>query len=179
MSKATLFIAALSALSISTLSHASQICASQTLVPDTTPTEQFVVNADGTVCDKQTNLMWQRCTFGQVYNSDNGSCDNVAQELSWQQALQTANAQEFAGYSDWHLPNVKELASIVEHSCVKPSINETVFLATLEKNYWSSTTVEGTPANAWLLSFGDGKVSNVFNKSAQAYVRLVRYTFCE
>ncbi|KAF7788702.1 hypothetical protein PRUB_a1744 [Pseudoalteromonas rubra] len=179
MNKVILTIVALGAVGVSQVANASQICASEGPVPDTTPSDQFVVNADGTVCDKQTNLMWQRCTFGQVYNSESSSCDNVAQELSWQQALQTASAQEFAGYSDWHLPNVKELASIVEHRCVKPSINETIFLETLEKNYWSSTTVEGTPANAWLFSFGDGKVSNVFNKSAQAYVRLARYAFCE
>ncbi|WP_125558368.1 DUF1566 domain-containing protein [Pseudoalteromonas rubra] len=179
MKKLILCAVSLGGLSVSQVVSASQICASEGPVPDTTPSEQFVVNADGTVCDKQTNLMWQRCTFGQVYNSESSSCDNVAQELSWQQALQTASAQEFAGYSDWHLPNVKELASIVEHRCVKPSINETIFLETLEKNYWSSTTVEGTPANAWLFSFGDGKVSNVFNKSSQAYVRLARYAFCE
>ncbi|TMP37751.1 DUF1566 domain-containing protein [Pseudoalteromonas rubra] len=174
-----LILTAIASASVSYSAVASQICASASLVPDTTPKAQFEIKDDGTVCDKQTNLMWQRCSFGQIYNNDSGSCDNVAQELSWQQALQTANAQEFAGYSDWHLPNVKELASIVEHRCVKPAINEEVFLATLEKNYWSSTTVEGTPGNAWLFSFGDGKVSNVFSKNSTAYVRLVRYAFCE
>ena len=32
----------------------------------TTPTDRFTVNADGTVSDTETGLMWQRCSYSQT-----------------------------------------------------------------------------------------------------------------
>lgn len=62
----------------------------------------FVDNADGTVTDRATGLMWAQ--------ADSGS------GMLWQAALDYAEGSSLAGYNDWRLPNAKELQSIVDYS---------------------------------------------------------------
>ncbi|WP_413693818.1 DUF1566 domain-containing protein [Psychromonas sp. KJ10-2] len=62
---------------------------------------QFVKNTDGTVTDKATGLMWQ--------STDDGKRRN------WQDSLAYAENAEYAGHSDWRLPSIKELQSIVQY----------------------------------------------------------------
>ncbi len=62
----------------------------------------FVDNGNGTVSDLNTGLMWQQADDGNFYN--------------WEDALFYAENLEFAGYSDWRLPNPKELHSIVDYT---------------------------------------------------------------
>ncbi|MBX3027856.1 DUF1566 domain-containing protein [bacterium] len=45
--------------------------------------------------------------------------------------------------------------------------------ATQSNNYWSSTTYQNNPTNAWNVNFNDGNV-NANNKSNTFYVRAVR-----
>jgi hypothetical protein len=63
---------------------------------------EFVDNTDGTITDKATGLMWKQ--------DDNG------EGLLWQDALSYAEEVEFAGHSDWRLPDAKELQSIVDYT---------------------------------------------------------------
>ncbi len=65
-------------------------------------TNSFVDNGDGTITDEATGLMWMQ--------DDNG------EGILWQDALVYAEGKEFAGYSDWRLPDVKELQSIVDYT---------------------------------------------------------------
>lgn len=44
---------------------------------------------------------------------------------------------------------------------------------TQSNNYWSSTTYQNNPTNAWIVNFNDGNV-NANNKSNNNYVRAVR-----
>ncbi len=62
----------------------------------------FTGNGDGTVSDHSTGLMWQQAD------------DGVPRD--WENALSYAESLELAGYSDWRLPNAKELQSIVDYS---------------------------------------------------------------
>ncbi len=59
-------------------------------------------NGDGTITDRATGLMWIK--------EDNG------EGISWQAALSYAENMEYAGFSDWRLPDAKELQSIVDYS---------------------------------------------------------------
>ena len=77
-----------------------------------TPNSRFVVNANGTVLDLQTELMWMRCSVGQ--SNDENQCLGGPLELTWSDALSEAEKSGFAGFSDWYLPNIKELSSITE-----------------------------------------------------------------
>ncbi|MEJ6474400.1 DUF1566 domain-containing protein [Pseudoalteromonas piscicida] len=152
----------------------ASFCQAQTCVDTGISTSRFTVNADGTVLDSETGLMWQRCNYGQSYNSSSQSCEDNAQQLTWSQALTVAQQDNFAGYTDWQLPNVKELASIVFHQCVTPAIDINVFPTTKSNNYWSATTYGSQPEFAWVYQFADGK-NNPTVKTADAFVRLVRY----
>lgn len=62
----------------------------------------FIDNNDGTISDLSTGLMWQKADDGQGRD--------------WKESLNYAESLDLAGYSDWRLPNAKELQSIVDYS---------------------------------------------------------------
>jgi len=65
----------------------------------------FVDHGDGTISDLATGLMW--------------SAEDSGEGMNWEDALKWAqeqNAANHLGYSDWRLPSVKELQSIVDYS---------------------------------------------------------------
>ena len=140
-----------------------------TAIPAGAPTSRFEDNGDGTVTDFRTGLMWMRCALGQSWNG--ATCTGSPTRYSWADALAGAQA-DFAGHSDWRLPNVKELLSIVERRCFNPSINETVFPATVPGVYWSSTpSVAGIGTEAYSVSFIQGSDGG---EDKAALTRLVR-----
>lgn len=62
----------------------------------------FVDVGDGTVTDLSTGLMWRQ--------ADSGAA------LSWEAALDHAETLDFAGHTDWRLPNAKELQTLVDYT---------------------------------------------------------------
>jgi len=106
----------------------------------------FVDNADGTVTDLSTGLMWQQ--------------DDSVLGKDFQDALDYAENLSLAGHDDWRLPNAKELHSILDYSrspatdgtaAIDPVFNCTGI--TDEEGgsdfpfYWSSTTHVNMSAN--------------------------------
>jgi hypothetical protein len=65
----------------------------------------FADNGDGTVTDNATGLVWAQ--------NDSGSGMNWEDALAW---VQQMNDENYLGYSDWRLPNAKEMQSIVDYS---------------------------------------------------------------
>lgn len=143
-------------------------------VTQTTATARFTMHTDGTVSDNITGLMWQTCSYGQSYDLTTNSCLNSIVKVNWQEALRAAVNDRTGAYKDWQVPNNKELASILEHSCVTPSINETVFLGNLSENYWTSTSGIGDKTSAWVYTFDRG-LNSLHDKESFVYLRLVRY----
>ncbi|MFY8298627.1 DUF1566 domain-containing protein [Pseudoalteromonas sp. SS15] len=164
----------------------AQVCFSDAANPVgfVDPSERFEINeTDGIVLDRSTGLMWQQCEVGLNYNADNKTCIGSTQKLTWQQALLEANDNSHAGFTDWHVPNIKELASIIDHSCVSPALPQLelgVFLFSNELisgeegDYWSSTTVTLEPQYAWTFQVSDGK-NRYLKKTQTGRLRLVRY----
>jgi len=154
---------------------ATQTCVGT--ITASTPTADFVDHGNGTVTHTKTGLMWKQCSEGL---SGAGCATGTAIKYTWQGALlaaQTLNAAGgFAGFTDWRVPNIKELASIVETQCLTPSVNTTIFPNTISAMYWSASPVSYSPIEAWLLDFFDGQNTRI-NKNGNAgtyYVRLVR-----
>ena len=145
----------------------------------TAPDSRYTDNGNGTVTDNQTGLMWKQCSEG-LSNSDNAvpACDTgSAITYTWQGALshaQTVNSASFAGHSDWRLPNVKELSSLVEMACYWPAINVNRFPNTLSSGYWSSSPVADRSASAWNVHFSVGSGGGNLKAGGHYYVRLVR-----
>jgi len=108
----------------------------------------FVSNGDGTISDLATGLMWSR--------DDSGASSADGTGMDWEAALayvQDLNDANYLGYSDWTLPNAKELQSIVDYTRSPDTTNsaaiDPIFNATAITNedgdrdwafYWTSTT---------------------------------------
>ena len=144
-----------------------------TITP-TTPTADFTDNGNGTVTHNKTGLMWKQCTEGL---SGVGCAAGTTAVYTWQNAMNqatAANTAAFAGFSDWRLPNQKELFSIVEQQCSIPSVNATIFPATVSGGfYWSSSSYAANGALALGIVFNYG-MSGSSSKTLTNYVRLVR-----
>ena len=149
---------------------ANQVCNPN--IPASTPSERFTVHGDGTASDNRTGLMWKRCAEGQS-GSDCATGSDTWH--TWQWALELADRHSYAGYSDWRLPNIKELASIVELRCYSPAVNLEVFPSTPSSGFWSSSAGSGLSSLAWgvVFYFGHDYYSYRLN-SHHAAVRLVR-----
>jgi hypothetical protein len=68
-------------------------------------TNNFNDNGDGTVSDAATGLMWDQ-------NGSEGG-------MNWEEAfdyVMSKNSENYLGFSDWRLPDAKELHSIVDYS---------------------------------------------------------------
>lgn len=153
----------------------AQDCRTETEVPSTTPASRFQDNYDATVTDQSTGLMWARCPEGL---SGTGCADGTAATFTWEAALIRARDSGLAGYTDWRLPNIKELSSIVEERCINPAINLAVFPKTPASYFWSASPGAYGGYQAWLVHFSYGDVNtNLRSNSYQNYgchVRLVR-----
>ncbi len=118
----------------------------------------FVDNQDGTIQDKLTGLVWQKCS--RLLTND-ASCSGTPSAGSggWILALTYCNGLNLASRS-WRLPNINELYSILDVSvATSPTINTSIFPNTgAGPNYWSSTTLNGNAANGWLIGFAAGAI---------------------
>ena len=150
----------------------AQTCQTGSLLANT-PDAQFTIGNNGTVTDNKTGLMWKRCSEGQAW--DGSTCTGSAAIYTWQAALQQGQPSGFAGFTDWRVPNIKELRSIVELQCVDPSVNLNIFPATPFEVFWSSSTYAESSGNAWAwVIYFDYGYGNVGIKNSGYHVRLVR-----
>lgn len=114
----------------------------------------YELNEAGTiVTDNATGLMWQQADDGYTYY--------------WADALDYCEDLELGDYSDWRLPDNKELQSIVEYGTTDvPAIDTEFFDSTFNDSYgggdfagdygwyWTSTTLKDFPLNASYIAFG-------------------------
>lgn len=182
----TLIAMILALFGLPSLPALAQICNGN--MQATAPDNRYTDNEDGTVTDQRTQLMWKQCSEGR--STTVSACDTgTATSYIWQDALQqaqTINRDGFAGYQDWRVPNINELASLVEFKCYQPSINESL-LPVLGAGYWgpgiftpghwSSTPEVSYRANALQVEFEYGGFRRL-NKNfiLSSFVRLVRNT---
>jgi hypothetical protein len=111
--------------------------------------ERYVVNADDTVTDALTGLVWQRTLPSAdafVFTDAVGQCAGLS----------------VAGQHDWQLPTYIELVSLVDLAEQSPNalIDPSAFPNAPNEVYWSSTPAAGTMMTKWWsVSFLDGKTS--------------------
>jgi hypothetical protein len=129
----------------------------------------FIDSGDGTITDAATGLMWSK--------ADSGEGMDWEDSLAW---VQQRNAENYLGYSDWRLPNAKELESIVDYTRSPATTNspavDPVFETTSiidergETDYpffWTGTThadAAGTGHYAVYVAFGEalGYMNNMW-----------------
>lgn len=136
---------------------AEQTCDTQSY-PMSTPVGRFTDNGDGTLFDLEPDLTWMRCSLGQAWNGT--TCTGTPVAYTWQSAQDAASKLNreggYANRRDWRVPQISELASIVERQCSNPRINLTLFPATPPVYFWTANTQRGPgmEAFAYAISFG-------------------------
>jgi len=114
--------------------------------------------SDGTVTDNNTGLTWQQGEGGLK---------------TWEDAISYCEGLSLAGYTDWRLPNIKEIESITDYTLYNPVIDTNFFPDVETLWYWSSTIDAGLSSAAWYVYFNNGYVYNNL-KTNNYYVRCVR-----
>ncbi len=111
------------------------------------------------VTDSSTGLQWQD--------------DAVGSNMTWTAAIDYCETLTLDTYSDWRVPNLNELTSMVDNTKANPSIDTSVFQNTAPNDYWSSTTYAGGSDSAWYVYFSYGG-QYYKGKTNSGYVRCVR-----
>src|SRR5204862_6889486 len=117
------------------------------------PGQRFTDNQDGTVTDKLTKLIWLKNA-------------NAFGLRTWEQSLTDCNrvASGSHGLSDgsnpgdWHLPNIKEIESLIDYNRFGPCLPEgRPFQETIRpSSYWTSTSVAYVPSQSMFIILGVG-----------------------
>lgn len=113
------------------------------------------------IVDAATDLMWQQ----------SGSDESI----TWGRAkayINHLNEQAFAGFRDWRLPTIEELASLLEFQRYPASLFLDPHFDALQTFCWSSDELE-IEGNVWFVYFAHGYISNT-DSSSLLYVRAVR-----
>ncbi len=125
---------------------------------------RFIDNGDGTVTDTNTDLMWTKDANLKV------TC------VLWQQAIDYANNLNLYGYTDWRLPTVNELISLIDYTKYSPALPAGHPFINMQPDfYWSSTTYALYSVIMWIVSVWNGNVElNVKSHHYRIYVWPVR-----
>lgn len=93
--------------------------------------------------------------------------------MDWSTSITNCEGLEYAGHSDWRLPNIEELMSIVDYEHSSPAI-DTSFFPNMQSNYyWSGSSYAPYSYYAWYVNFYGGSVGSV-GKYSSSYVLPVR-----
>lgn len=123
------------------------------------------IGVDKIVIDLATGLMWA------ANGNEEGCVDGSA--IAWTSALGYAEALTFAGYTDWRVPNINELTSLINYGLVTMMIDEPPFRNTQVGKYWSSTTKAQYTEAAHYVMYINGYIYYEA-KTANNYLRCVR-----
>lgn len=158
------------------------------------------LNGNGTVIDNNTGLVWKRCGEGL---SGESCSEGSAKKYTWREAQEGAEQASFVGHTDWRVPTLEELHSIIYCSAgrrgiksddmgkhvevngleqdgrclgkgyARPTINQVAFPNSEITVFWSSTPSLFKVGDAWQLNFQNG-VRELADREVKSSVRLVR-----
>ncbi len=137
---------------------------------------------DGTVLDLNTNLIWQKSP-------------DFKNLRTWAEAQDYADTLNLAGHSDWRVPTIKELYSLIDFRGSSfdriPYIDTHAFdfeypdpdsgLRDMDSQFWTSTVYVGTTMNndptAFGVNFADGRIKGYpkdIGPNGEPFARFVR-----
>ena len=131
---------------------------------------RFVDNGNGTISDRHTGLTWVKdpADCGEAFYTG-----GALVTMTWAAAVANCLALEYAGYTDWRLPNVGELGSLFAIQAVSPHMDPLFAAMGGSVDYWSSTRIPGPPIAASVRA-SNGLWGYTTLTTATLYVRPVR-----
>lgn len=162
--------------------------------------QRFVDNADGTICDSRTGLMWEKKNAADGA-ADSGNPHDVDNVYTWSspddgdfldpdgtvftdfiaklngKVAQFVESEQLAGYRDWRLPTLAELQTLHPAVCRgTPCVVHPILRPTAPFLYWSQTSLPRDfigPVYAWGVFFNtDGAID--VDKTLGLHARAVR-----
>jgi hypothetical protein len=137
------------------------------------PESRFIDHGDGTITDRLTGLMWLRdgtCMGKQAWNT------SLVATTGFNTAPGQFNCTGYSGtYSDWRMPNIRELESLINYGVADSSawLNTNGFINIQSSFYWSSTSNINKKAQPFVQDFQ--KTKKILKKqSSKLYVLPVR-----
>ena len=122
------------------------------------------------VYDSITGLTWE-------IKTTDGTIQDQSRRMSWYDLTtrysDILNTNQFGGYSDWRIPTIRELHSIVNLNQTQPALHQSYFPHTISDNYWSSSSQSDDIGQAWCIHFSNGNDNNQ-SKATAHYIRAVR-----
>lgn len=124
------------------------------------PAPRFTDNGDGTVTDELTGLVWLR----------DADCTTI-RDADWETALSNVHSlmtgacglSDGSMATDWRLPNVRELTSLVDYGENDPALPSGHPFLNVQSDlfigYWTSTSVFREPTSAWDVKLHDGNTA--------------------
>lgn len=135
-------------------------------------------NGQGVESDNLTGLMWQQNPLTATYKwQDDTVTPNTYPALAAVESLNSGSG--YCGYTDWRLPNINELASMLNLGQKVPYtwLNTGGFPGVGNFSYWSSTTMVASGSSAWVVMLdntGYGRITTQNKTSSTAPIWAVR-----
>ena len=126
------------------------------------------------VRDNVTGLIWEvKTTDGSIHDKEN-TCPWTDFSDGQNEFTAELNAMGFGGFSDWRIPTIRELVSIVDYDQFNPAINTSYFPNIVSTSYSSSTPAASVQGGflPWHCGFISGNFSHLF--ASNHYIRGVR-----
>lgn len=143
------------------------------------PTTRFIVDPSGNcISDNLTGLMWVRNSslLGDATWGSAASTGTAQYKIDQMNTNSVSVGYQLCGYSDWRLPNINELLSLINYAATPLAattpagwLQESAGFTNVQTNYyyWTSTLYVKTVGNTtvWTVSFGDGSTTGDQNIS--------------
>ncbi|MBO4698503.1 DUF1566 domain-containing protein [bacterium] len=125
------------------------------------------VNGKEMLHDSQSGILWMK---------------EYSKEYDWIEALPYCERSNYAGFSDWRLPNIYELTSLINYKYERLSEFPLAETISSEQNssFWSSTTnaISGTPS-VYGVDLKSGIITNLMKDRVKARAICIRNEPCK
>lgn len=130
------------------------------------PTPRFVADASGNcITDQLTGLMWVKDL----------NTVNSGAALNWSTGLLAAANGSWCGHTDWRMPNINELRSLLNFAYAdqsnwlmygsgnsgSPACSGACFANVQARSYWSSSSYASSVSDAWFVNMANGGITTI------------------